>query len=141
MGDLFAALLFHTFIFSSSRQMCEQHPRLPLSMIPPLFFSQYTLYTLLRFIDQTHPSLVTRHMLCCFQSHFISFSDHAVRLAGRTHVQTGWKYSEGGLGWRGRFLEVITETEPAGAYVHVNLHSSPPAMSCCFLVPFTPSSL
>lgn len=45
LDDLSAALLFHTFIFS--RQMCEQRPRLPLSMIAPLFFFyQYTLYTL-----------------------------------------------------------------------------------------------
>lgn len=36
VDDLSAALLLHTFIFSWSRQMCEQCPRLPLSMLAPL---------------------------------------------------------------------------------------------------------
>lgn len=40
LNDLSAALLLQTFIFSSTRQTCEQCPRLPLS------FPHSTLYTL-----------------------------------------------------------------------------------------------
>lgn len=132
LDDLSAAQLLHTFIFSSSRQMCEQCPRLPLSMFAPLC----TLSPLHR---SNRPSLVTHHMLCCF--HLTSFPSVTtqVRLAGLTDSQTGWKDSEGGLDGEEEML--ITETEPASVYVHVNLYSLPPTMSCCFLVPFTPSSL
>lgn len=143
LDDLSAALLLHTFIFSSSRQMCEQCPRLPLSMFAPLFSSFHSVDSL-RFINQTDPPW--GHTTCSVAFHLTSFPSVTtqVRLAGLTHSQTGWKDSEGGLdgeGDVGEILELITETEPASVCVHVNLYSSPPTMSCCFLVPFTLSSL
>lgn len=107
-------------------------------------FSSFHSVHFLRFIDQTDPPWWHTTCSVAFPSHFISFSDHAVRLAGLTGSQTGWNDGEGG--WDGEedvgdISELITETEPAGVYVHVNLYSSPPTMSCCFLVPFTLSPL
>lgn len=62
--------------------------------------------------------LVTHHMLRCFPSHFISFSGHAVRLAGRTHPQRMEIWGGRGGVWGGwmerraweQFSGVIMET-------------------------------
>lgn len=129
------SLLFHTFWFSSSWKICEQCPRQPLS----LFSSFPSLHS----IDQTDPPWWHNHMPCCFPSNLISFSDHAVRLAG---WQAGWRDSEGGLDGCGSWNLDKTRADNRDStcqclWVHVNLYSSLPTMSRCYLVPFTPFSL
>lgn len=114
--DLWAALLLHTFIFSSSRQMCEQCPRLPhsCSSLPSVHS--------LRSIDHTDPSLVMHYVLCRFQSQLISLGDQRAQPDRVTHSQEGRKERrtevvDGGKG-EGDISEVITGTELAGVCAH-----------------------
>lgn len=76
------------------------------------------------------PRLVTNHMLCRFPSHFISFSDHAVRLSGLTRSQKGCPGRKGVDGGEdvAEISELITEAEPASVRMRVNLYFSPPVM-------------
>lgn len=94
----------HLCLWMTSLQLCSSKhlylalPDKRVSSVPdcPSLFL-IPLCTLSPLHRSNRPSLVTHHMLCCFPSHFISFSDHAVRLAGQdtlrqdgSAVREGW---------------------------------------------------